>query len=83
MACRCTRHSRETGKCLSLIILRGIGVQLVGVEIDFRAHCSYPARICVDDSTADGNASRKTQVCGSLFAKISNKLTGRQIIAIL
>lgn len=51
-------HGGQTAECLRLVVLGHIGAQLLGAQVDFGANGADPACVGVDDTAADGDASR-------------------------
>ena len=85
MTCRGSSYGGKTSKCVGHVVLVvGVaGVEVVVTETDLCADGTDPASVGVNDTSADSDASRESQIRSGLFGEGADALTGRGVLAVL
>lgn len=83
MTCRGTSHGRQSGEGLVQVVGLERFVRLPVLGVNLGTNGADPARVGVNDTTSDGNASRDAQLTAGFLREMANELAGTDVFAAL
>merc|ERR1712000_471766 len=81
MAGRGSSDGSKTSEGLRNIVLVGAGLQVRVWQANLGSNSTDPTSVGIDDTSADSDTSRKTEVGSSLFAKSTNLVTSSVVLS--
>lgn len=83
MAGRGTGNSGQTCEGLRNVVLVGTSLEVRIGQANLGSDGTDPTSVSINDASADSDASRQTEVSGSLLAKSANLVTSSVVLSAL